>query len=103
MDGNVLRIHGQRSFDREVNEEDMFLSERIFGSFTRDLVLPEGIDPDQLSAAYDSGVLTVTMPVASALGPKTRRIPVTNGGTAPTAIETRATEQGEAAESAATG
>jgi HSP20 family protein len=102
LDGNVLRIRGQRSFDREVKEEDVFLSERVFGSFTRDLMLPEGIDPDQLSAAYDSGVLTVTMPLPSALGPKTRRIPVTNQGTASTAIETGGTEQGEAADSAAT-
>ena len=70
LDGNVLRIRGQRSFDREVNEEDMYLSERVFGTFTRDLVLPEGIDPDQLNAAYDSGVLTVTMPLPSALGPQ---------------------------------
>jgi HSP20 family protein len=98
LEANVLRIRGRRSFDREINDEDMYLSERVFGSFTRDLALPEGVDPEQLAASYDAGVLTVSMPLPSALGPKVRKIPVGGGAEAPTAIETSGSEEGDTAQ-----
>jgi len=92
IEGNVLHIKGRRSFDREIKDEDVYLAERVFGSFSRDLVLPEGVDPDKLAASYDAGLLTVTMPLPSALGPQTRKIPVGATASGHTAIETTGRE-----------
>ncbi len=80
LDGNVLRISGERSFDRKIDEKDRFLSERYFGSFSREFILPDGIDPESLEASYDDGVLTVTMPVPATLEATSRRIPIASGG-----------------------
>jgi HSP20 family protein len=37
-------------------------NERAFGSFSRSLSLPEGVDADKLSANFDKGVLEVRVP-----------------------------------------
>ena len=34
-----------------------------YGSFHRDIVLPDGVDVDQIEANYENGVLTVRIPV----------------------------------------
>ena len=49
------------------------------GTFQRQLSLGEGIDTDAISATYDNGVLSVTIPVAEKAKP--RRIEVTGHST----------------------
>lgn len=49
-------------------------SERFSGSYLRQLSLGEGVDTEHISASYENGVLTVTIPVADKAKP--RRIPV---------------------------
>jgi hypothetical protein len=64
--------------------------ERFFGTFERDITLPEGLDPDSISASYDGGILTIRMPLPRQLDTKARRIPVV--ATEQKAIEAEATE-----------
>ena len=52
--------------------------ERQAGSFLRQLNLGQGIDMDNISATYNNGVLTVTIPVTAAAKP--RRIEVKSEG-----------------------
>lgn len=59
VDGDVLTIHGER---RE-EEHDQGHSEVRYGSFTRSLRLPRGADPSDVTARYDAGVLTVSVPM----------------------------------------
>ena len=40
------------------------LSEFSYGSFTRTISLPAGADEDDISAAYDRGILTVSVPLS---------------------------------------
>ncbi|MDP8958818.1 MAG: Hsp20/alpha crystallin family protein [Actinomycetota bacterium] len=76
VEGNILRIKGQKSFGRQINDENLYLSERLFGSFERHVHLPEGIDSEQLEANYEAGVLTVSIPMPEESLPKARKLDV---------------------------
>ncbi len=76
VEDNVLHIRGERHIEREIDEEDRYLSERFVGHFERNLMLPEGVDPDKLEASYQKGVLTVRVPVPVEALPKGKKIEV---------------------------
>lgn len=63
VEGNVLRIKGEKSFEKEIKEEDHYLHERHFGSFCRDVVLPEGVAVEAIGADYEDGILTIRVPL----------------------------------------
>ncbi len=58
----ALTISGERSPERSESERGWYRVERQFGRFSRSLTLPEGIDPDSVSASFDKGVLEVRIP-----------------------------------------
>ncbi|KZF09445.1 MAG: Hsp20/alpha crystallin family protein [Rhodococcus sp. (in: high G+C Gram-positive bacteria)] len=45
-------------------------SERFAGTYRRQLSLGEGIDTERISASYDNGVLSVTIPLAERAKPR---------------------------------
>ena len=59
---NELKISGERKSVIEKNQQGMRLMERNFGSFERTLPLPENVKVEAVSAKYDQGVLTLTLP-----------------------------------------
>lgn len=59
---NVLTIRGEKKAEREEKEKDYHLVERSYGSFSRTLELPAGVDPDAIKASIAKGVLKVTVP-----------------------------------------
>ena len=59
--GNLI-IKGEKQEEKEEKKRDYYLHERSFGSFTRALQLPDGIDPDKIEASFTTGVLKVTLP-----------------------------------------
>ena len=77
VEKNVLTVKAARSLERAEGDE-WLVSERPQGSFTRQLFLGEGLDPEGIEAHYDQGVLTVTVPTAEEAKP--RRVEVTAGG-----------------------
>jgi HSP20 family protein len=58
----VLTISGERRTEEKKQEEGYYRVERAFGSFSRSLTLPDGIDPEQVNAEFDNGVLEVRIP-----------------------------------------
>ncbi len=70
---NQLTLKGQRK-QPELKEGTWHRQERGFGSFSRTLQLPEDVDPDQVTAEFKNGVLTVTLPKKTEIKP--RRIEV---------------------------
>ena len=70
VEDNVLTIKGERRFEEKVDEERYYRVERRFGSFQRSLALPQGVRADEIDAAYDDGILTVTVPKAEEEKPK---------------------------------
>lgn len=55
-------------------------SERFTGTFRRQIALGDGVDADRITASYDNGVLSVTIPLAERAKP--RKVEVARGETA---------------------
>ena len=74
---NVLTISGSREAEHERKEQGWYRLERSYGSFSRSLTLPDGVDADKVEAKFDRGVLQVTIPKPEERKP--RRIAIGNG------------------------
>lgn len=74
VENGILTIEAERSARSDENVQ-WLASERFTGKFMRQISLGEGVDADHITATYDNGVLTVTIPVAEKA--KARRIEVT--------------------------
>jgi len=74
VDNGTLTIRAERS-SRTEQDVQWLTNERFTGTFQRQLSLGDGIDTEAISATYDNGVLSVTIPVAEKAKP--RRIEVT--------------------------
>lgn len=86
VDDGVLTLSAQRT-PRSDDGVQWLTSERFFGAYRRQLSLGEGIDPSAISAHYDNGVLSVTIPMAEKAKP--RRIEIEHSGSRQS-IETNA-------------
>jgi HSP20 family protein len=73
----TLTISGERNAEHEARERGWYRIERSFGSFSRSLTLPEGVDADAISAGFDRGVLEVRIPKPEERKP--RRVQITPG------------------------
>jgi len=62
FENNVLTIEGERKFSQETKGETHHRIERGYGAFQRSFTLPASIDGARVQAAYQDGVLTVTLP-----------------------------------------
>jgi HSP20 family protein len=59
---DALMIQGERRQEREQKGKGYFRSERSYGSFLRQIPVPEGTTPASVKATFKDGVLEVTMP-----------------------------------------
>ena len=62
FENSVLSIEGNRQFARDVNREQFHRAERGYGAFRRSFTLPANVDASKVSAGYQDGVLTITLP-----------------------------------------
>ena len=74
--GNTLTVHGERKFEKEEKEENYRRVERQYGSFTRSFTLPSSVDPSQVSANYDKGVLKISLAKKAEAKPKQIKVNV---------------------------
>ncbi len=70
VEDNVLTVRGERRFEEEVDEDRYYRVERRFGSFQRSLALPQGMRASDISASYEDGILTITVPKVEEEKPK---------------------------------
>ena len=63
---NTLTVTAERSW-APVEGDELVISERPQGTFSRQLLLGDNLDTDQITAHYDQGVLTITIPVRGAV------------------------------------
>jgi len=59
---NVLTVSGSREAENERKEQGWYRLERSYGSFSRSLTLPDGVDADRVEASFDRGVLEIRIP-----------------------------------------
>jgi HSP20 family protein len=85
VEDRVLTVSGERKATHETTKEGYHRVERAFGSFSRSLTLPEGVDANAVEANFENGVLEIRIPKPEQ--PKPRKITI-----APKAIETTSAE-----------
>jgi HSP20 family protein len=60
-----VTIRGKRERTEKIAEKDYFYQECFWGKFSRSIILPVEIDPEESVAIVKNGVLTITMPKAN--------------------------------------
>ncbi len=94
VEKNVLTVRAERT--AAIGDVDeVVVTERRYGSFTRQLFLGESLDTDDIKASYDNGVLTITIPVAEKA--KARQIQVENAPSSARPVEAQSTDTTAAA------
>jgi HSP20 family protein len=61
LENNTLTVSGERRFEKKEKEENFQRVERQYGSFTRSFTLPNSVDPENISAHYNQGVLKIRL------------------------------------------
>src|SRR5205809_89709 len=76
IENNTLTVRGERRFEKDEKEENFHRVERMYGSFTRSFTLPNTVDPEQVSAHYDKGVLKIRLAKKAEAKPKLIKVSV---------------------------
>ena len=92
LEDSVLTISGKRSTECEERKNGYRRVERSYGSFSRSVTLPEGVDADGIQANFDKGVLEVQVAKPEQIKPRKVAITV---GSAPAPAPAEAIEAGE--------
>ena len=83
LEDSTLTVSGERKSEHVDKQEGYYRVERASGAFQRSLTLPQGVDPEAVSASFDRGVLEVRIPKPEQRKP--RRIAI--GGESQKTIE----------------
>jgi len=76
IENNTLTVRGERRFEKDEKEENFHRVERMYGSFTRSFTLPNTVDPEQVSAHYEKGVLKIRLSKKAEAKPKLIKVNV---------------------------
>jgi HSP20 family protein len=76
IQNTTLTVHGERKIEKEEKEENFRRVERQYGEFTRSFTLPSSVDPGQVSANYDKGVLKINLAKKAEAKPKQIKVNV---------------------------
>lgn len=82
LTGSRLSIQGETKEETEDKNKNYIRRESRYGSFSRTFELPTGIQTDKADAKFDNGILTITLPKAEEVKPKSIKVkPAQNGQT----------------------
>ena len=76
IENTTLTVHGERKIEKEEKEENFRRVERQYGEFTRSFTLPSSVDPGQVTAHYDKGVLKINLAKKAEAKPKQVKVNV---------------------------
>jgi HSP20 family protein len=79
VERNVLTVKAERRPSANADHVEMQVSERPLGMFSRQLFLGDTLDTEHIDATYESGVLTLRIPIAPQAKP--RRINISSADT----------------------
>jgi HSP20 family protein len=77
VENDVLTVRATRTRTHD-DDDQVHVAERARGEFSRQLFLGQSLDRDHITAAYEDGVLTITIPVAEQAKP--RRVEIIHAG-----------------------
>jgi HSP20 family protein len=69
--GDVLTLRGERKQQEEKKDQAWHIREQRWGSFERSVALPTNVLADKALAEFENGILTITLPKAEEVKPKT--------------------------------
>jgi HSP20 family protein len=69
--GDLLTIKGETKEGSETKDKNYHIREQRWGAFERSVMLPTAVVSDKAKAEFEDGVLTVTLPKAEEVKPKT--------------------------------
>lgn len=76
---DAITISGERKNENEEKGEGYYRSERSYGSFFRQIPLPEGVNADDANATFKNGVLEVTMKAPERAQTRSRQLEIKEG------------------------
>jgi len=76
LEGDTLTLQSERQAESQQKGSNYLRTERTFGAFARSFVLPSTVDGSKCQAAYEHGVLTLTMPKREEAKPRAIEIQV---------------------------
>ena len=68
--GTTLTVKGERKQESELKEENSYRRELAYGSFQRQIDLPQVVNTDVLKATYKNGILEISLPKREEAKPK---------------------------------
>ena len=63
IENDIISIRGERKKPREPQEKNYLYQECWWGAFSRKIVLPEEVNPEEISASMKKGILTIKLPI----------------------------------------
>lgn len=76
VEDGVLSISGERSFNKEDENDTFHRVERSYGSFERRFTVPTTIDAAKIEARFKNGVMTLSLPKREESKPKAIKVKV---------------------------
>jgi HSP20 family protein len=77
LQNDFLIIKGERNFEENKNDDKYHLSERFYGSFERQIHMPESlINKEKIDAKFTNGVLTVSLERKNEIQNNSKRIEI---------------------------
>jgi HSP20 family protein len=70
VDNGVLTVGGTRERKVEQKDDRFYRFERRYGTFSRSVTLPQGVDESQINASFANGVLEISVPKPEERRPK---------------------------------
>jgi HSP20 family protein len=70
LENNILRLSGERKFERDIKKESFHRVERTYGTFSRAFTLPQQVNAEGVQAGFENGVLTILVPKAEQAKPR---------------------------------
>jgi len=68
--GETLTLRGEFKHEDEKKDTNYHIREQRSGSFERSILLPTDVKADKAKADFEDGILTITMPIAEEVKPK---------------------------------
>jgi HSP20 family protein len=69
--GDMLTLRGEMKHEEEKKDKAWHIREHKYGQFERSVPLPMQVRADQAQAEFENGILTITLPKAEEVKPKT--------------------------------
>jgi HSP20 family protein len=71
LSDNVLTLSGELKQEMEKKDTTYHIREQHYGQFERSIMMPTDVQSDNVKAEFENGILTITLPKAEAVKPKT--------------------------------